>query len=350
MKKLVLHLGLPKTASTSIQETFSRNPAPLSKANYSYAKIAWPDGSFNSNHGIPMTVAFSDNWAGIQEIVRRGLPSDGLREHFLIQIKKAMKTDGNVIFSGENIPILPEAGLKSFCDLASGMGFEVLPIMFVRSPLEFITSMSQTRVRHGQPYAVRKIGTSERISKCLKLWSNMQCIPFGQSIRPPFSPFRVLIDLLGIGKLEDFKTINSNESLSDYSLRIIGFINQKIPLIVNGTLNPNRKYLDTAPLEAIKGEKFKLTQKELEDIFEFTVQENIALSELLGPQYCDLTLDCPDEHPPWTAEAMSHLKIAMEKLPAALNACIYSYFSGPNAISVAERKLAAEILAKGGSI
>ena len=126
MKKLVLHLGLPKTASTSIQETFFWNPAPLSKANYIYAKIAWPDGSFNSNHGFPMTVAFSDDWAGSQEIVRRSLPSDGLREHFMGQIKKAMSTDGNVIFSGEDIPLamaqLQTSITTGFSTLLSSLG------------------------------------------------------------------------------------------------------------------------------------------------------------------------------------------------------------------------------------
>jgi hypothetical protein len=72
MKKLILHLGLPKTSSTSIQETFLYNPDPLAATGFVYASIKWPDGPRNSNHSFPMIVSFSDGWQKSPEITRRG--------------------------------------------------------------------------------------------------------------------------------------------------------------------------------------------------------------------------------------------------------------------------------------
>ena len=174
--------------------------------------------------------------------------------------------------------------------------------MFVRPPLEFVTSMSQTRVRHGQGYHVFKVGKSSKIEMSLRVWPNLLTIAFNDAIKHPFGPFGALLEAFQLPTADRFNLIKSNESMSEYATRIIGHINTKLPLFVDGQVNPQRTYLDTEPLASIKGPKFKLTRAEFMTIRDFIQRENAALSALLGPEYCDPSFsfqDAPIPGPRW---------------------------------------------------
>ena len=348
MKKLVLHHGLQKTSSTSIQETFLYNPAPLAAANFAYAKINWPDGRRNSNHSFPLIVGFSDGWQSNQEITRRGWQPKGLKQHFTSEVQRVLDTDQNLIISGEDITDIPEAGLRRFSALAADKGFAVRPVMFVRPPLEFVTSMSQTRVRHGQPYHLFKVGKCSKVEMSLRIWPDLLTLAFKHAIRHPFGPFGSLVDVCHLPSADQFNRIKSNESMSEYATRIIGHLNSQIPLFVGDAVNPLRTYLDTEPLARIRGPKFALTRAEFITIRTFLLRENEALATLLGPEYCDPTFSFQDAPQPWTAGAITELGQAMQSLTTTLQDCIRSYFTTSPDVSAAERTLAVEILGKSG--
>ena len=229
--------------------------------------------------------------------------------------------------------------------MAADKGFAVHPIMFVRPPLEFVTSMSQTRVRHGQGYHVFKVGKSSKIEMSLHVWLNLLTIAFNDAIKHPFGPFGALLEAFQLPTADRFNLIKSNESMSEYATRIIGHINTQLPLFVDGQVNPQRTYLDTEPLASIKGPKFKLTRAEFMTIRDFIQRENAALSALLGPEYCDPSFSFQDAPHPWTEVALGQLGAAMQPLSTTLQDCVRSYFSTSPEVSAAERQLADEVLA-----
>ncbi|MBI1171699.1 hypothetical protein GC209_09870 [bacterium] len=335
---------MPKTGSTSVQETFAQNPAALAKAGHFYAKIRWPNGQVHSNHSFPMIVAFSEGWEGRQELVRRGLSPVGLKDHFTDQISQALSQDGGLILSGENIAEIPDAGLARFLDLVRGAGRSLAPVIFVRPPLEFLISMTQTTVRHGQPFEVRKLGARDKLQRCLRLWPQITCVPFGAGIADRPSPPEVLIKAFGLGEIADFRVIRSNDSMSDLATRLIGYVNAQLPLFVSGAVNPLRQHLDTDPLIGIRGPKFRLTREEFAGVREFITQENRVLSSLLGVAYCDAAFDLAESRPVWTAEALVDLRCAMGQLSDPLNDCIRAYFRQPASVTPAERDLAGDVL------
>lgn len=345
MKKLVLHLGLQKTGSTSLQETFLYNPQPLSDAGYGYANVAWPDDKRNSNHSFPLIVAFSDGWQTSPEIVRRGWNADGLKRHFTSAIRQALTTDQNLIMSGEDITDVPEAGLRAFSALVAEMGFDLQPVMFVRSPLEFVTSMTQTRVRHGLGYHVFKAGKSKKVEMCQTIWPGLRAIAFQDAIRHPEGPLGALTEACGLPSARNFKLIRQNESMSEYATRIIGHVNTVIPLIQQDKVNPLRTYLDTELLAGITGPKFQLTRSEFTAIRSFIQGENAAFDTLLGPSFCDPSFGFQDTPHTWTAEALAELSVAMRTLSDPLQASIRDYFTSTPDVSAAERALAFRILA-----
>lgn len=345
VKKLVLHLGLQKTGSTSIQETLGYDQKALAAANYAYGQVIWPDGRRNPNHSFPLIVGFSDGWHDNLEIVRRGWHPSGLKQHFMAEILRALDTDRNLILSGEDITDIPEAGLRAFSALGADKGFTVHPVMFVRSPLELVTTMSQTRVRHGQGYHVFKFARSSKIEMCRRIWPDLLTISFKEAIKHPFGPFGALLAAFHLPSADHFNRIRSNESMSDHATRIVGHINTQLPLFVDGAVNPLRTYLDTEPLVRIRGPRFRLTRAEFQPIRSFIQHENEALSGLLGPAYCDPSFSLGDAPHPWTPDAMAELRAAMKPLSAPLQDCIHGYFKSSPEISAAERRFAGKALA-----
>lgn len=344
MKTLILHLGLQKTGSTSIQETLFHNPAPLEQAGWRYGQIDWM-GHHNSNHSFPLIVAFSDGWQTSGEIVRRGWSPEGLKDHFTGQVMAALDSSQNLILSGEDITDIPEEGLQAFARLARDMGFDLKPVMFVRSPLEFITSMSQTRVRHGWAYHVFKAVKSPKIEMCLRLWPDMFRLAFAQALKNPEGPLGVMLDTFGLPPAASFNVIRQNESLSEYATRIIGHVNARVPLFQNGAVNPLRQYLDTDPLIGLPGPKYRLTRAEFLEIREMVQRENATFERLLGPEFCDPSFQFSERPLPWTEAALEALATAMHGLSPLLQDTIRDYFRDPALASRDEAALAEEILA-----
>jgi hypothetical protein len=344
MKTLILHLGLQKTGSTTVQETLRYNPAVLAAAGYDYASITWPDGVISSNHSFPLIVALSDGWQNNPEILRRGWTARGLKEHFAAQIDRALETERNLILSGEDITDLDGPGLAALNDLAQARGFAVKPVMLVRPPLEFITSMTQTRIRHGLGYHIFHAGKSRRITPCRALWPGMTCLPFAEAIRHPDGPLGLLLDCCGLPPAGAFNVIRQNDSMSEYATRIIGHVNNAIPLLQDGTVNPLRRYLDTEPLAAIPGPKFRLTRAEFLQTRPLVQSENAAFAEMLGPEFCDPDFQFNDRPLPWTEAALEALALAMQDLSPPLQEAIRSFFADPAQIGPEDSALARRFL------
>lgn len=347
MKKLILHLGLQKTGSTSIQETFQWNPEPLARAGFVYGHVDWPNGEINSNHSFPMIAAFGEGWESHEEVLRRGWSPEGLKAHFLGQVMQMLDTDRNLILSGEDITDLQGPGLAAFSDLAREKGFALCPVMFIRSPLEYITSMSQTRIRHGYAFHLFDAARSRRIEPCLKLWPEMACIPFALALQHPDGPLGMLLERYGLPPASAFEVIRQNESLSDHATRIIGHVNGQVPLYLDGAVNPQRSYLDTEPLVGIVGPRFRLTRSEFLKVRELVQRENEAFARLLGPEFCDPSFRFTDRPEPWSAPALAELARAMAALAPGLQEAIRGYFHDGSLVTAEEAALAARILGQG---
>lgn len=152
-RKIIIHAGLHKTGSSSIQIACQKNSDFLLSR-----KIIYP--SFGSekwaNHSIPFSVMFMDNQGERSHSVRAEFSSPEqrvdaeklFRKIFIDEVARA--EDYDVLISGEDVSLFSENELfllKSF--LVENFDCKVDVIIYIRDPIGFAVSNAQELVRAG---------------------------------------------------------------------------------------------------------------------------------------------------------------------------------------------------------
>ena len=128
MKKIVLHAGPSKTASTTVQKFLSEYEG---SAEFSYPRWGWtrPDaGHHNLAYEMRNDPRFDPTLGG------------------LAQLEKDMATGRNLFLSSEDFPIFAPA-MKKVKDLSDAAGYELEILFFVRDPIARINSMYTQQVK-----------------------------------------------------------------------------------------------------------------------------------------------------------------------------------------------------------
>ena len=116
MSELVLHIGLPKTGTTSIQDVCFRNREVLRKRhNIRYA-------GFAANHSDVRALLFNQKVKKIPSIISRGYTSkeklEAGREEARKKLSKFLRTGGGqtLLLSGENASSLNASRVERLAD------------------------------------------------------------------------------------------------------------------------------------------------------------------------------------------------------------------------------------------
>lgn len=145
MRKCIIHYGMHKTGSSSIQKTLQRN---LQDSNFYYLDI-----NSSGNHSKPIQNAFSNKTKNIVsdhnktdqiEAIRRG-------NHLRYIIENELEKAGNrvTIISGESISIMPQESLVDFRGTLSKYFDDIQLVGYIRPPASFIESAFQQVVKGG---------------------------------------------------------------------------------------------------------------------------------------------------------------------------------------------------------
>ena len=153
MKKVILHIGHAKTATTSIQETLKENRLILADNGYLYQLMG--DGSHIKNHNKLLVTLFKNKETLSKKIVfEMGIDPNNineLRRHNGAWFgKKLQRSDAHTfIISGEYLPNFTEDELESikqyFCKYLGKVEFEVF--MSTRAPVSFARSEYQQSIK-----------------------------------------------------------------------------------------------------------------------------------------------------------------------------------------------------------
>lgn len=146
--QVVVHYGMPKTGTSSIQESLFRR---LSDPRFYYLKLG------RSNASIPIATAFKGDAADFHFHVKSGTSADALRKHragVLENLDAELKLAGErtPILSGEAISGLKESEFRQLCGaLTRQRKAAVTAVGYVRRPKEYMESTFQQRVKSGEP-------------------------------------------------------------------------------------------------------------------------------------------------------------------------------------------------------
>lgn len=226
MKKVVLHIGMHKTGSSSIQKSLNG----FDDGRVRYAQLG------GENHSIAIYSIFSEARYQKRFFVQRGIDRDEIDRKTAIYrdrlVSELQKDREMLIISGEDISRIPAAdvpGMKAFfapyCD-------EVQIVGYVRDPIGFASSQFQQLVK----FDTRKIELPEpeyrsRFQKFLDVFGEdaVTLREFNRSKLVDGSVVQDLMDICGI-RGTDWPEQVTNESLSDEATRMLFHFNRFGPV------------------------------------------------------------------------------------------------------------------------
>lgn len=288
MSKLILHVGMHKTATSSFQLTASHNAKILSEIGFLYP-IFNVRGRNIVNHSIPIYSLFCENPSEYHINVRWGLDYKSANEVYSSVLAEALNSGSNLLMSGEDISLLSKSALTEFVRLVESYGFEIEVHCVIRSPYSLLCSMVQQNIRGGidSLSQISIVRVSDTVSKLSSVFDNVNFHSFEELCKSTHGPVLGLFEKMRIDN-ERFILRHDNEGLGNKTTRLLNYINRYLPSIVNGVLNPERNgvhHFDQAV--NCDDQKFLLTNSELGQVFLDLEDENSRLKSSLGSQFCD---------------------------------------------------------------
>lgn len=143
MKQAILHVGLHKTGTTSIQNSFK----DYDDGDTAYAKLGPP------NHTTPFIALFQNNNV-VDHWTNRGFSEkkveDLINQHWLTLTKQLSRKHSRIIFSGEGISDLNTEQLFKLKNTFNEHQRDVVVFAMVREPLGMTASLFQQMVKGGK--------------------------------------------------------------------------------------------------------------------------------------------------------------------------------------------------------
>ena len=146
-----IHIGLHKTGTTSIQATFFQNRKLLLAHGINYLPLS-------ENHSTTLYPLFIEEPHRYQPNRRAGIdtPRKAAKKNAATKaaLRRALENNNSpkVVVSGEDLSMLPAAGLQRLKDMLAPYAERFQIIVYVREPYATVSSIFQQRLRRGQSY------------------------------------------------------------------------------------------------------------------------------------------------------------------------------------------------------
>ena len=301
-KTCFLHLGLPKTASTSFQHTCMQNKILLKTRGVIFPIFNCIAANRNKiiNHTQPIVSLFTDKPENYRVNKEWGIYEqiEEINKSYKKQLEHYLQCDEDLLFSGENIYALGEAGLSKFINKIRENNFNIKAIAMIRSPYSHLCSEIQQRIKRGEyidlislnnsipkSFNAKSFSQARRASILKKvLRKNISFYSFEDACSDPHGPINFMIrKLLGHESSSYVVSDIKNESLFNLPVRMANEINK-----VSYSCNDNKKdaeslrILAEANLLFKSSGKFLLTQREERLVHSYINNEHKRILESTG--------------------------------------------------------------------
>ena len=330
MKEIILHAGFHKTATSSIQITCSENQDKLEKLGFYYPIFNLKERQI-PNHSLPLHSIFCQRVKRTKEI-HSSLKVDNeeakaIYSEQLYQLLGQQKE--KIILSGEGISALNCTELTALKEKMESYGYRLQPIVFVRSPLSFMTSMVQERIKNGH---YKKIATNrktliDKIENLKAVFPQTKFFPFSEACKHEGGPVGFFLEKIGISSYRSFDLSRRNDSYSNEAIRLVEYINDNCPFYIDNKPNPIRSFGDLRTFQRVKGNKFKLNKEQFENFKDVIEQENEYLKANFGKPFYDINLNTYkyDLDDSLSDEQIKQLKPIVSKLNSSLQETVKQY-------------------------
>jgi hypothetical protein len=297
MPKCILHVGMHKTGTTSIQNSLKS----LDDENFYYARIAG-----RANHSISMLAIFGslkDGRVGKKHFGKHGM---GLQENIRraregIETSIAAARGRTLVFSGEGMIKLRTdelAGLKSFMGQRGYDDIEI--VAYVRPPYGYVSSAVQQKVKAGNDGMLRIKGSlpqyHAKFSKFDDVFGaeNVRLIKFDPAAFEGNDVVLDFISKMGIAR-DSITLIRKNESITRLAAQLRF---QHSELVESGLQRPIRGGLGSAlcnRLRTLDEVKFRLAPSLLKPYIDSIKPDVQWMEQRLGQSLEEKLADEPGD-------------------------------------------------------
>jgi hypothetical protein len=168
VKKLHLHIGSPKTGTTSIQKTFFDNREALNRQGYTYSS-----NKFNDHLLYFATKSPRRNWPRQFKGVKKQALQNSLNEYFQ-HIEREFKSSDyeQHILSTEYLFLSNPEYIGNVIDYLEQFFSEIKVLVFIRSPEEYYRSMQQQTVK-ARSYITSPLSFRYDFKKVIEAWKKL---------------------------------------------------------------------------------------------------------------------------------------------------------------------------------
>ncbi|WP_256759523.1 hypothetical protein [Cohnella sp. WQ 127256] len=341
IKEVIFHVGLHKTGTSSIQESLylEKNNQLLESKGILYPR------SIAANHSVTFYSLFSEYPERYHMNIKRGLSEAEIgsanREYVRDLLDELRKRKGDkLVISGEDISKLSTNGLiklREFIHSVSSRKLNIRVVVYVRHPVKWAISAYQERIKNGETGKTawgvidKELNGlfQKRIQKfvdvfgpeCTSVYSFEQALDHPQGIVGHF------LSNLGIkgDTLERLRLIRSNESLSLIAADLISYLNDQVPLTVDGRLNPEHREQDFELLHKVRGPAFDVPTEYKERICAQASCDIRWLSERFAINYSKMEISSLPRVIVLSDEAVEDIRAASSNVSEPLKSILVEY-------------------------
>lgn len=215
MKKLFLHIGMHKTASSSIQNSM----AGFSDGMTRYARLGNAAGE--NNHSVALFMMFSENPEKHNRFTIKGhrpdrVDADVLRYKGLLMDEIAA-SEPALILSGEGVTNLEREEVHNMRIFMAEHFTEMQVIAYVRDPMGYASSIFQEKVKRGflSKFQFGRADYKKRFAKFVSIFGH-EAVSFTRFNRAAFQSESIIDDFCAKVGVDSKRVlqVTSNESLS----------------------------------------------------------------------------------------------------------------------------------------
>lgn len=234
-KLIILHVGLHKTGTTSIQETLYYNNHLLEKKGFFYPKC-WP-----ANHSFPLYSSFCDKPEKYrQNIYAKADPKKIIdtNKSYLFNLKQEYQEhfSDHLIISGEDISNLTQKNinaLKRYLEMITHDSNTFQILIYLRDPVTLAISLVQEWIKGGFNFNQSLLNTKKeihglyqnKISKFQNVFGreNVHIYTYESTLSETNGPVVHFLKTLGFTNtaIDQFHFITSNPSISQPGADIV---------------------------------------------------------------------------------------------------------------------------------
>jgi hypothetical protein len=319
-KKIVLHVGLHKTGTSSIQRSCQKYRDTLRQWGVEYPVFRFAEREF-FNHSDPLAAIFGTRMGryGIRERLRIGADTSVAAGIFREQLQQELDNPvaDTLLLSAElvcDFSVKDMLALRAYLQVHSE---HLQVIAFVRSPLSSLESLLQQRCRSGRVVeADSLVGVvTARCEALQKAYPDaLELFNYHEAQNHPIGLVGYFFRLLGLPEedVSRLAMVRANSSVSMEAFLLMDAINRTYPAGPKHDHGVPRSYNDMSPLYTLPGQPFQLDDIERTALFESLAEEGARLERALN-----MTFPPPvrrQSTPLWQVQTLLALESAINRL------------------------------------